>query len=263
MDRRRGLQMWGPVGRWVFLNWPRGSWQYDLICGAIILGLFVLPNPQPQNADLDAVLAAIEVASDAIESFTADMTSIERIEIFEDEETESGTVAFLRPAYMRREITDPSVRTELIADDTVTVYIPRIKQARILPLAGSLEEGRDLDVPGLVSSSDLRTSFDVSLQDVSRDDADGATLYVLRLVPKPGTSAARHFKTVTLVVVEGEWYPARRIVLEEHAGVTRTIVLTNVDRDPGLDPDDFRLELPDDVEIIRQAARDNLSAQAH
>ena len=261
MDSRRGLQMWGPVGRWVFLNWPRGSWQYDLICGAIILGLFVLPNPPPQNVDLDAVLAAIEVASDAIESFTADMTAIERIEIFDDEETESGTVAFLRPAYMRREITDPSVRTELIADDSVTVYIPRIKQARILPLAGSLEEGRDLDVPGLVSSSDLRTSFDVSLQDVSRDDADGATLYVLRLVPKPGTSGARHFKTVTLVVVEGEWYPARRIVLEEHAGTTRTIILTNIDRDAGLDPDDFRLELPDDVEIIRQAALDNLLAE--
>ena len=252
MDSRRGLQMWGPVGRWVFLNWPRGSWQYDLICGLIIVGLFVLPNPQPQHADLDAVLAAIEVASDGIESFTADMTATERIEIFDDEETESGTVAFLKPAYLRREI------TELIADDSVTVYIPRIKQARIMPLAGSLEEGRDLDVPGMASTSDLRTSFDVSLQDVGRADGEGATLYVLRLVPKPGTSAARRFKTITLSVAEGEWYPARRIVLEGHAGTTTTIVLTNVDRDAGLDPDDFRLELPDDVEIIRQAALDNL-----
>lgn len=258
MDSRRGLQMWGPVGRWVFLSWPRGSWQYDLICGAIIVGLFVLPNPQPQNLDLDAVLAAITTASDAIESFTADMTAIERLELFDDEETESGTVAFLKPAYMRREITDPSVRTELIADDSVTVYIPRIKQARIMSLAASLEEGRDLDVPGMVSSSDLRESFDVSLEGVDRDAGGGAALYVLRLVPKPGTSAARHFKTVTLSVVEGEWYPARRIVLEEHAGTTRIIILTNVDRDAGLDPDDFRLEFPDDVEIIRQAASDDL-----
>ena len=98
MDSRRGLQMWGPVGRWVFLNWPRGSWQYDLICGAIIVGLFVLPNPQPQSPDLDVVLAAIAAASDALESFTADMTATERIEIFDDEETESGTIAFLKPA---------------------------------------------------------------------------------------------------------------------------------------------------------------------
>ena len=258
MDSRRGLQMWGPVGRWVFLNWPRGSWQYDLICGAIIVGLFVLPNPQPQSPDLDVVLAAIAAASDALESFTADMTATERIEIFDDEETESGTVAFLKPAYLRREITDPSVRTELIADDSVTVYIPRIKQARIMPLAGSLEEGRDLEVPGMASTSDLRTLFDVSLQDVSRADGDGATLYVLRLVPKPDTSAARRFKTITLSVAEGEWHPARRIVLEEHAGTTTTIVLTNVDRNAGLDRDDFRLEFPDDVEIIRQAALDNL-----
>lgn len=256
MDSRRGLEMWGPVGRWVFLNWPRGSWQYDLICGVIILGLFVLPNPPPQtqNLDLDDVLAAIEAASDAIESFTADMTATERIELFDDEETESGTVAFLKPAYIRREITDPGLRTELIADESVTVYIPRIKQARIMPLGGSLEEGRDLNVPGMISTSDLRTSFDVSLLGVSLDDGDGVRLYLLHLVPKPNTSAARRFKRIALSVAEGEWHPARQIVLEEHSGTRTTIVLTKVHRDAGLDPDDFRLELPDDVEIIRQAA---------
>lgn len=45
---RPGLALWGPVGRWVFLNWPRGTWQYDLICAAIIAALFVLPGPQAE-----------------------------------------------------------------------------------------------------------------------------------------------------------------------------------------------------------------------
>ncbi|HJO04843.1 MAG TPA: CDP-alcohol phosphatidyltransferase family protein [Acidobacteriota bacterium] len=40
----RGLEVWGPTGRWLFLNWPRGSWQYDLICAAIIAALLVLPG---------------------------------------------------------------------------------------------------------------------------------------------------------------------------------------------------------------------------
>lgn len=40
----RGLDLWGPAGRWLFLNWPRGSWQYDLICAVIILLLFLLPG---------------------------------------------------------------------------------------------------------------------------------------------------------------------------------------------------------------------------
>ena len=259
MDSRRGLQLWGPVGRWVFLNWPRGSWQYDLICGAAIVALFLLPNPQAQtkSLDLDAVLVAIEAASDVLESFTADMTATEHIELFDDEETESGTVAFLKPAYIRREITDPALRTELIADESVIVYIPRIKQARIISLTGSSEEARDLDVPGMVSSSDLRASFSVTLEGISLDDGDGARLYMLHLVPKPDTSAARRFKRIGLSVVEGEWHPARRIVLEEHAGTTITIVLTKVHRDAGLEPDDFRLDLPEDVEIIRQAAVDD------
>ena len=39
-----GLALWGPAGRWLFLNWPRGSWQYDLICFLIIMLLFSLPK---------------------------------------------------------------------------------------------------------------------------------------------------------------------------------------------------------------------------
>ena len=141
MDSRRGLELWGPVGRWVFLNWPRGSWQYDLICGAIIVGLFVLPNPQPQSMDLDAVLTAIEAADAEIESFTADMVSTEHIVLFNDREVESGTVSFLKPTYFRREVTEPNERTEVIGESQVTVYIPRIKQAQIISLEGSVEEG--------------------------------------------------------------------------------------------------------------------------
>ena len=37
-------ELWGPVGRWVFLNWPRGSWQYDLICLVLIALLLLLPG---------------------------------------------------------------------------------------------------------------------------------------------------------------------------------------------------------------------------
>lgn len=40
----QGLDVWGPLGRWIFLNWPRGSWQYDVICALIILLLLLLPG---------------------------------------------------------------------------------------------------------------------------------------------------------------------------------------------------------------------------
>ena len=39
----QGLDVWGTAGRWIFLNWPRGSWQYDIICGVIIAALWFLP----------------------------------------------------------------------------------------------------------------------------------------------------------------------------------------------------------------------------
>jgi phosphatidylglycerophosphate synthase len=43
-ELRRGMDIWGTTGRWVFLNWPRGSWQFDLIAAAVIVALFVLPG---------------------------------------------------------------------------------------------------------------------------------------------------------------------------------------------------------------------------
>ncbi len=39
-----GIAVWGTLGRWLFLNWPRGSWQYDLVCAAIIAALWFLPQ---------------------------------------------------------------------------------------------------------------------------------------------------------------------------------------------------------------------------
>jgi CDP-diacylglycerol--glycerol-3-phosphate 3-phosphatidyltransferase len=40
----QGLELWRPAERWLFFNWPRGSWQYDLICAAIITVLLTLPG---------------------------------------------------------------------------------------------------------------------------------------------------------------------------------------------------------------------------
>jgi outer membrane lipoprotein-sorting protein len=253
MDNRRGLEMWGPLGRWVFLNWPRGSWQYDLICGAIIAGLFILPNPPATvQMDVDQVLAAIEQADAEIDSFTADMTTTERIVIFDDEETESGTVAFLKPNYFRRDVLDPNERTEAIADGRVTVYIPRIKQAQVIALddAAADEEEAAVVVPGLNSSAELKSAYEVSLEGVT--DEEGTAVYRIRLVPRPDTTPAKHYQAITLYVAEGEWHPARRIVLEDYSGNTDTWELSNVVRNADLEPDHFRLELPPDTEIINR-----------
>ena len=252
MDSRRGLEMWGPVGRCVFLNWPRGSWQYDVICGAIIAGLFIFPNPEPQHLDVDGVLAAIETADAGLDSFTADMVSIEKDVLFGDEMVESGTIAFLKPAYFRREVDDPAPSIYVVAEDEITMYLPRIKQAQVMSIDSPAGEEEGFIFPGMSSSAELKTAYEVSLDGTRFSATDGARLYVLKLVPKAGTEAAKRWKTITLEVAEGEWQPARRIVLLEHSENTVTVELSNVVRNPELNPDDFELELPDDVEIVKR-----------
>lgn len=255
---RAGLQLWGTVGRWVFLNWPRGSWQYDLICGAIIAGLFIFPSPQQTEVTplgLDDVLRAIETADDGLESFEADMVTTDHFALFGDTEVERGTLSYLRPGFLRRDLVEPAPHTLIVGDGMAKIYIPRINQAQFFPIDTS-EEGRKLVVPGMASASELRAAYEVLLAEVLPDDGAGQ-VYVLELVPLPETEAAKHWTTITLSVRAGQWHPAERIAIVQHNGDTTTIELTDVVRNPDLKPSDFELDLPDDVEIIRHSTAAN------
>lgn len=263
-DTRGGLELWGTAGRWLFLNWPRGSWQYDVICGAIILGLFVLPGPQAESPlDLDGVLAAMERAEQELQGFTAEMVETTHFSLFDETDVLEGTVRYLEPARVRRDFTSPSERVEVVADGEARIYIPRIKKVDVYPLDSA--EGRELVIPGLASADRLREAYEVTLERVLAPDqvpsatnggpaptldVEGRT-YVLDLVPRADTAAARHWKSIELWVEEGEWHPARRIVLTEPNGDTKTLDLSAVARNPGLDGSDFELDLPDDVRVVR------------
>lgn len=268
MGGRPGLELWGPVGRWIFLNWPRGSWQYDLICGVIILGLFVLPGPQQSTdppLEMGQVLEAMERADAELRSFTARTVWIHRHALFDEEEVERGTVAYLDPDYFRREVEEPALRTEVIADGLVQVYIPRIKQVQRYRI-GVAEESSRLVIPGLSGGGGLQEDYEVTLLGVEAQDADEPGSFAgeahgvgsrwperlvrLELIPRAGTEAAKYWRRIELWVPADSWLPARRILLEEHNGDTRTIELLDVEWNASLEPGDFRLRLPPGVEVV-------------
>ena len=255
---RAGLQLWGTAGRWIFLNWPRGSWQYDLICGAIIAGLFIFPSPAQVEVTplgLEDVLRAIETAADGLDSFEAEMVTTDHFALFGDTDVEKGTLSYLRPGYLRREIVEPALQTLIVGDGMAKIYIPRIKQAQFHPIDTS-EEGRKLVVPGMASATELRAAYDVSLTEVLADDGAGR-VYVLELLPLPETEASKLWTSITLSLREGQWHPAERIHIVQHNGDTTTYELTKIVRNPELKPSDFELDLPDGVEIIRHSTAAN------
>jgi outer membrane lipoprotein-sorting protein len=242
----------------VFLNWPRGSWQYDLICGAIIAGLFVFPSPPQVEVaplGLDDVLRAIETADEGLTSFEANMVTTDHFALFGDTEVETGTLAYLKPGFLRRELVEPALHTLIVSEGMAKIYIPRINQAQYYPIDTS-EEGQKLVVPGMASAPELRAAYDVTLAEVQPDDGAGR-VYVVELVPLPDTEAAKLWTSITLSVREAQWHPAERIVTVQHNGDTTTIELTEVVRNPDLKPSDFDLELPDGVEIIRHSTAAN------
>jgi outer membrane lipoprotein-sorting protein len=225
-----------------------------VICGAIIAGLFIFPSPQQTDITplgLDDVLRAIETADNELTSFEADMVTTDQFVLFGDTEVEKGKLSYLRPGYLRRDLVEPAPQTLIVGDGVAKIYIPRINQAQFYPLDTS-DEGRKLVVPGMASTSELLAAYDVSLADVLPDDGAGR-VYVLDLVPLPGTEAAKHWTSITLSVREGQWHPAERIHIVQLNGDTTTYELTNIVRNLDLKPSDFELDLPDGVEIIRHS----------
>lgn len=290
---RPGLALWGPLGRWVFLNWPRGSWQYDLICAAIIAALFLLPGPgattDQGDLDVDGVLRRMNEAAETLESFTAGFTSTKEYALFDESEVESGTIHYLEPAFVKREVEAPSRRVEVVGPEVAEVYVPRINQVQRYRLGDEREASARGDrprlaLPGLSEPEELRRSYDVRLEGIVDELGDGSTggdgsrgersargverqggdagadaaesgarYYVLELTPLPDSEAARHWQTLRLWVPEGEWLPARRIVLVEHTGDVTRIDLREVERNTDLEPSDFDLDLPSGVEVVEHA----------
>lgn len=224
--------------------------------GFVILSLAATPPSPPsvatQQFDVDEVLSALLAAEAELKSFTAEMVMTEHSALFGDSTFERGTLAMLKPGYVRREIVEPANRVLVVADGLARLFIPRIKQVQEYVLDELSEQSGELSQSPTSVASALRDEFDSSIAGI-RTSADGrADIYVLEMFPIAGSAAAKRWKQVTLWVQAGDWYPPQRTILMEHTDDTTMIELSAVERNPGLEPKDFELDLPPGVEIIRQ-----------
>lgn len=221
-----------------------------------ILTLPAPPLPAAQRLEVEEALRLIEAAYNEIDSYRAHLVLAHRFLFFAETERAMGTVAFLKPGHLRRDITDPMPRTEVVTGGFL----------RILDLAsGNVEEHatadwerlEDLHVPGISAVGGWSDSFVVSEEIGVIVVSPEGQLYGLKLVPLPETEAARRWASITLRLSQRRWFPADHVVLEHHDGNTIEISLENVVLNPGLKPVDFELPAPaatPEVELILPGA---------
>jgi outer membrane lipoprotein-sorting protein len=103
--------------------------------------------------------------------------------------------------------------------------------------------GADLLVGFGKSNAEIGKNYDASLVEETEDTV------VLALVPKPGTTASV-FKAIDLTVEKKRWIPTRSVFHEANRDTTE-IVFREMEVNGSLPPDVFELDLPPDVEIVK------------
>src|SRR5437773_2403700 len=141
-----------------FLLWTfgRGTWQYDLMCGLILVFIFLTPiaafhenrafHPSPPwqtsasaSGEVDQVLAKMEEAGKGFTSLSAELSQKKYTAILQEfDPEEKGSFAYARTkegqALIRKEIKTPTPTIAIINKDEGVIYHPKIKQAQRIHL---------------------------------------------------------------------------------------------------------------------------------
>ena len=199
----------------------------------------------PVDAErLDEILAEMEKAGAELETLSADFEQTDYDTILEDQELSTGKLYLEVPGRVRWEHVEPAPKVLVVNGKLVRLYNPTAGQVQEFEQKqGSRSGGFNLLVGFGSSNDEIAKNYDASLLE------ETSTSVVLKLVPKPD-SPASIFAAIELTVDKTTWTPIRSVFHEmnrDHTDIDFENVVVN-----GKLPDHiFELELPKDVEIIR------------
>lgn len=202
--------------------------------------------PVSASADrLDEVLAEMKKAGDALETLSADFEQTDHDFILEDQEVSTGKLFVKIPGRIRWEYATPAPKVLLVRDERVRLYLPSANQVHEFEQGrGGRSGGADLLVGFGKSNDKIAENYDASLVEETAESV------VLKLVPKPD-SAASLFTAIELTLDKKTWTPTRS-VFHEPTRDRSVIVFQNMVLNGDLPANAFELDLPKDVQIVKQ-----------
>lgn len=199
----------------------------------------------PVDAErLDEILAEMQKAGDGLKTLSADFEQSDYDSILEDEDISRGKLYLEPPGRVRWEHVEPSPKVLVVRDKLARLYNPTAGQVNEFKTnSGGRSGGFNLLVGFGGGNDAIAKNYDASLLE------ETSSSVVLKLVPKPD-SPASIFSAIELTVDKTTWTPVRSVFREmnrDHTDIDFENVVVN-----GKLPDDiFELDLPPDVEIIK------------
>lgn len=208
-----------------------------LLAWGLILLAPAAPVPPALAADADIRLARLIDAYGQVRTLRAAFTQQTRFAGFPRPRTYGGTLELERPDRMRWDYTEGSAQQVYVDGRTVTVYVPEARQA----VESRLSPASDRQVPLQLLVDVTRVS---EIYEVAAGEGPGA----LVLTPREPDPAAPEAVYLWLSPETGL---IERVRLELPGGSRSDITFRGVRTNVPIDPDRFRVRLPEGVHRVR------------
>ncbi len=202
--------------------------------GAMVVAALLFT--QPAIGDADILLSRVEAEYKDVESFSADF-----VQAFSSRgisSSESGRVSMKRPGFMRWEYLSPE-RKLFIADGKKT-YFYLEEEKQLLVSEFNIEESNS-PLLFFLGRGDIRLRFESSLV----NGEEGVFVKLIPVNPDPEIEEM-------ILEIDDDSGLIRRIVVRDPVGQQNEYVLTNMRKNVHISNDQFKIRVPDDVEIIEQ-----------
>lgn len=229
------------------------------IPAVIASALFLLPMSfasagQETDLTLDQVLQQLDQRSTRVSALHSGIEIKNWIDLLSEfDRPEKGEIWLLKDSgktFFRREISVPQTNILVVDGEEAVFYQPRIKQAVLYSLEGG--NGKQHGVGNLFFAllSDreaLEENYQVELK--GREEIRGQNTYVLEMTPRD-PEAARDFSKLVFYLSPQHWMPLRQTI-HQSIGDYQQMDFIDLELNPEIDRDRFKLELPDDVKRKR------------
>ncbi len=200
---------------------------------------------------LNDLLARLDKAAPGFKSMSADIQRVVHTAVINDDSTESGTMKLkrqkLHDTRMLIEFTKPDAKAIALAEDTVSVYYPKIKTVQIYDVGDKKNLIDQFLLLGFgATSPELKEAYDLSW--VGVETVSGQSTGHIQLVPKSKDVLAR-LKKADLWISDANGLPVQQKFVTSSAGDSMVVTYSNLKNNPALADGALKLNYPKGVQI--------------
>ena len=210
-----------------------------------------LPAANAQAGLVSSMLTKMERQKQSLRTLSADISMEKYNSQLGDSDKYYGTIRYIpaggkAASLVRLDWNKPQQEILVVANGGYILYRPRLNQA-IIGTNGSVRSAKDNDVLALLnmSAAQLRSRFG-DFQD-TREETIWGGVHTTHVKAVPKTAAS--YKYIELWV-DDSGLPVQTKMVEKNDDST-TVRLTSVERNTSIPMDQFKIDLPSNVKIIK------------